>query len=518
MITFKACIVKKDMRKDGTWPVLIRMTYKRQSRMIRTTMSVSSEDMTASGNFRNQKIIDECDKLIHTYRKRIAELKLEFNDMEIEDIRRRITIKDPGDNIDFIAFCKTWIEEFCNPKSRNNYGVALRSFEKFIGSPSYSCNQISKELMQRYEIWLNEHGVEGTHYCIAIKKMFNEARYTYNDNADGKVYITRSLEFYFPKRYNKPIEKRALTIDQIRAIAAIPDEERANSQRNMARDAFLISFMMMGTNAVDLIDCVYDEDGNITYERAKMRDRCEDRARIVIKPHPLLRPYLEKYASNERGNSRRVFNFHSRYSTSHCFNCKLAIGMKEIGNCIGIPDLTFYAARHSMATIALNDAAVDKYTVHEMLNHQVPIYRITDMYIKKDFRNINDASFKLIDLVLGPVLRKKCGDADCLLTDGMDSTKHEDRIKFKYYVIPQDIHADRTWNVVIRVMLGREYKEIGTSVRVSQRDLNADYNIISPTVIERCNGLVESCRRKVEDLNDGTMPIRIADVMGRLTT
>jgi hypothetical protein len=67
-------------------------------------------------------------------------------------------------------------------------------------------------------------------------------------------------------------------------------------------------------------------------------------------------------------------------------------------------------------------------------------------------------------------------------------------------------------------MLGREYKEIGTSVRVSQRDLNADYNIISPTVIERCNGLVESCRRKVEDLNEGTMPIRIADVMGRLTT
>ena len=63
MITFKACIVKKDMRKDGTWPVLIRMTYKRQSRMIRTTMSVTEEDLTASGNFRNRSIIDECDKI-----------------------------------------------------------------------------------------------------------------------------------------------------------------------------------------------------------------------------------------------------------------------------------------------------------------------------------------------------------------------------------------------------------------------------------------------------------------------
>ena len=302
----------------------------------------------------------------------------------------------------------------------------------------------------------------------------------------------------------------------MRAIAAIPDEERVNSQRNMARDAFLISFMTMGTNAIDLLDCVYDEDGIITYERAKMRDRCEDGARIVIKPHPLLKPYLERYASKETGEKRRVFNFHSRYSTSLVFNNKLNMGIKEVGKCIGIPDLTFYAARHSMATIALNDAAVDKLTVHEMLNHQVPIYRITDMYIKKDFRNINEASFKVIDLVLGPVLRKKAGDVDSLLTDSLDGTGHEDRIKFKYYIIPQDIHADRTWNVIIRVMLGREYKEIGTSVRVSQRDLNSDYNIISPTVIERCNGLVESCRRKVSDLNEGTMPIHMADVVSRL--
>ena len=516
MITFKACIVKKDMRKDGTWPVLIRMTYKRQSRMIRTTMSVSSEDLTASGNIRNHSIIDECDKIIHQYRKRISELNLEFCDMEIDDIRRRITIKDPGENIDFIAFGKTWIEEYCNPKSRQNYSVALRSFEKFLGSPSLSCNQMSKQLMQRYETWLGEQGVEGTHYCIAVKRMFNEARCAYNDNADGKIYIQRTLEFYFPKRYHKQIEKRALTIDQIRAIAAIPDEERVNSQRNMARDAFLISFMTMGTNAIDLLDCVYDEDGNITYERSKMRDRCEDGARIVITPHPLLRPYLEKYASKETGEKRRVFNFRSRYSTSHVFNDKLNKGIKEVGKYIGIPDLTFYAARHSMATIALNDAAVDKLTVHEMLNHQVPIYRITDMYIKKDFRNINEASFKVIDLVLGPILRKKAGDVDCLLTDTLECTEHEDRIKFKYYIIPQDIHADRTWNVIIRVMLGREYKEIGTSVRVSQRDLNSDYNIISPTVIERCNGLVESCRRKVSDLNEGTMPIHMADVVSRL--
>ena len=518
MVTFKACIVRKDMRKDGTWPVLIRMTYKRQSRMIRTTMSVSEEDLTASDSFRNQKVRDECDRLIHTYRKRIAGLQLEFNDMEIDDIRRRITIKDPGENIDFIAFCKTWLEEYCSPKCRNNYASALRSFEKFIGSPSFSCNQMSKQVMQRYEKWLGEHGVEGTHYCVAVKKMFNEARCTYNDNPEGKAYIRRSLEFYFPKRYQKQVEKRALTIDQIRAIAAVPDEERVNSQRNMARDAFLISFMMMGTNAIDLMDCVYDGDGNITYERAKMRDRCSDGARIVIKPHPLLRPFLKKYANLTDKNPKLVFRFRRRYTSMQSFNDMLNKGLKEVGEIIGVPGLTFYAARHSMATIALNDAGIDKLTVHEMLNHQVPIFRITDMYIQKDFSNINEASFRLIDLVLSDVLKEKPKGGDCLFVDGLSDIRKEERIKFRYYVIPQDIHEDRSWNVVIRVMLGNEYREIGTSVKVSQRDLNADYNIINPIIIRRCNGLLDSCRTKVRSLNESSAPVSMGDVIERLVS
>jgi len=77
MVTLKACIIMKDIRKDGTWRVVIRLTYKRKSRMIPTTMYVSREDITASGNIRNQQVIDECERLIRTYQKRIRELNLQ---------------------------------------------------------------------------------------------------------------------------------------------------------------------------------------------------------------------------------------------------------------------------------------------------------------------------------------------------------------------------------------------------------------------------------------------------------
>ena len=62
-------------------------------------------------------------------------------------------------------------------------------------------------------------------------------------------------------------------------------------------------------------------------------------------------------------------------------------------------DLEYYAARHSWATIALNDAGVDKYTVHSALNHVDESMRVTDMYIRKSWDPIDKANRKVLDLL-----------------------------------------------------------------------------------------------------------------------
>ena len=82
------------------------------------------------------------------------------------------------------------------------------------------------------------------------------------------------------------------------------------------------------------------------------------------------------------------------------FNRAINIGLKDIGKEIGIERLQFYAARHSMATIAVNDVKISKYIVNDMLNHTDQSLRITELYIKKDFSHINEANVKLLDYVL----------------------------------------------------------------------------------------------------------------------
>ena len=61
--------------------------------------------------------------------------------------------------------------------------------------------------------------------------------------------------------------------------------------------------------------------------------------------------------------------------------------------------MEFYAARHSWATIARNDADVDKYTVHSALNHVDEEMKATDIYIKKSWDPIDRANRKVLDLV-----------------------------------------------------------------------------------------------------------------------
>lgn len=71
---------------------------------------------------------------------------------------------------------------------------------------------------------------------------------------------------------------------------------------------------------------------------------------------------------------------------------------------------SFTQSRHTWATIASNEAGVDKYTVHTALNHVDENMRVTDIYIAKSWDSIDAANRKVLDYVklsLDDVTEKK---------------------------------------------------------------------------------------------------------------
>lgn len=152
----------------------------------------------------------------------------------------------------------------------------------------------------------------------------------------------------------------------------------------------------MGMNSADLYNATEFDGKYITYHRTKTKDRRHDQAKMIVEIHPIIKDLVNKYRGKDR-----VFNFYERFSSMADLNRAINIGLKEISKELGFENLQFYAARHSMATIAINKVGISKYLVNDMLNHVDASMKITELYIQKDFAPINEANFKLLDYMFG---------------------------------------------------------------------------------------------------------------------
>lgn len=394
MATFKAVIKKGNKRADGTWNVVIRFTHDTKVRFIPTSMYVSKKDITASYKIKNTNIIDRSNDLIKAYRERINELNLELNDIDIDTIVSYIRQKRDKRGVSFTDFAHQWIAK-SEIKGIKNYKTAVNALCSFMGRDNILCEEITIKTMKAFENALKDHPRAQSLYPNSIKTIFNAAREYYNDEDNDIIRIKHSLDKYKPVEQNIA-EKRALDVETIRTIFNLPYKHLSTDNRHdLALDCFRLSFCLMGMNSADLYNADRLEDNTIIYDRMKTKDRRRDKAEIQVKITDYIKPLVEKYKGKER-----VFNFYERFTNMESFNRAINIGLKEVGKELGIDKLQFYAARHSMATIAVNDVGISKYIVNDMLNHTDQSLKITELYIKKDFSHINEANVKLLDYVL----------------------------------------------------------------------------------------------------------------------
>ena len=397
MATFKPTIFKNRMRSDKTWSVHIRFTHNNKTRYIPTTMYIAKKDITASFKIKNANILDRCNDIIKEYRNRLSELSLEFNDIDIDTIVSYIRQKKENNGVSFTEFAAKWIRE-STIKGVKNYKTALNALCSFVGRDNILCEEINVKTMKAFENALKDRQRAQSLYPNCIKTIYNAAKEYYNDEDNDIIRIKHSLDKYKPVEQNIA-KKRALDVETIRRIFALPyDNIRVKgktSRHDLALDCFRLSFCLMGMNSADLYYADRLEDNTIIYDRMKTKDRRRDKAEIQVKITDYIKPLVEKYKGKER-----VFNFSERFVTMESFNRAINIGLKDIGKELGIERLQFYAARHSMATIAYNCVHVPKYIVDEMLNHVNGSLRMVDVYVKRDFTQINEANVKLLDYVL----------------------------------------------------------------------------------------------------------------------
>lgn len=422
MITYKPIIIPGGRRRDGTWPVKIRVTFKGISRRLPTTLVCTDADLTRGGKIKNAQVLEKAGELIARMRSTTAELSpftLEAwtVDRVVEHIRTRLDAQDF--RLDFIAFGREFIRSK-DTGTRAGYATAINAFARFLESDSIDINAITRPMLMSFKEWADSQdrvfynyrkgtyqqtgrptvkGGNSGRWISRLAHIFQAAKERYNDEDAGLILIPRSPFATIPRHRVLHQGQKALPIEVIqRVIDARPEAP----QERIALAAFVVSLGTMGANLADIYAGIPDERPFWRYNRRKTAERRSDRAEVIVRIEPEIEPFVAILCE---GRGLRW------WKSSRVADTQVNKYLRQWAEREGIAPFTFYAARHSFATLARRQG-VEKATVDEALGH-IGDYEIADIYAERNWELSWEANRKVLELFRWPDnIRTKNSDTD----------------------------------------------------------------------------------------------------------
>lgn len=410
MATVQWVIFKHHKRSDGTFNPKIAITHKRKTVYLSTgiyTPLVKFKRGNNQGAPTDRDIARSLDDKVDSIRDFINSHTDIIDSMtSAQDVKEYIiSSMNKRKNTDVLAFSEGYLSKikvkgtFLAKQTRIN---ALRDYvNNQLGLSSLPAEMVTSSFIKEYEEWLRKHPRKGIKrmkestvisYIGELSALFNAFRDEYNDYDTGDIVIKNDpfRKYKYPRK--NETEKRAVSADVIRAIW---NYKPARHTAQIARDVFLISFFLCGMNVADLYECAPFGD-RMEYTRKKTRNTKKDAPFISMKIHEKIKPIIDRYRDEERG-----FTFHRMFRDAAGMHQSIRSGMKYLTKEVpGTEGLTFYAARHSFATIARNDCGVSMDDIALCLTHESG-HSITDTYIKKDYSRIDNVIDKVVQFVFG---------------------------------------------------------------------------------------------------------------------
>ena len=409
MATFKPVVftTKNHIKSDGTTNIKIRVYHKKESQYIPTDYYIEPTHMCADGsiseNYADADIFNyELSEIIQKYRRSALKLgtsrSSSMSCMELRDYLVQ-TIKPDYDYINFVKFSNDMIAKEKKEKTAEWYQQSLNSFLWFIRKEKIDARDITRNKISKWIEQLKKSGQNGkplkngtiSNYVRGLRALYNACKKEFNHLDHDIIRIPNE-----PFDVNDiPVYKRVRRNITIENVKAIRDCKSGLKRVNMARDAFMMMFYLMGINVGDLYRLSPPVNGRLNYERSKTdTDDNVDTFMLSVRIEPELQKLIERYSS------KGFLSDIKRYSTVNNFTKAINKGLKIICEDLNIPKATTNWARHSWASIARNKAKIPKADVDFCLGHVNNDYKMADIYIEIDYSICDDANRKVLDLLL----------------------------------------------------------------------------------------------------------------------
>ena len=398
MATLKAIVKKK--KKNGMYPVYIRITQNRQFSYVRTSWMVNDKGLSDDKkDIIDPYVIQQTSLMISDYYN-----KLNLSDTSAWSSSEIMNyLLEFGKDLSFSEYTRNHIEKMKargQERTSRNYKWALQHLERFAGTDDLMFSRLTSSFLNR---WIESLSVTNRckeQYPVCIREVFKAAMKEYNDEELGIIKIKNPWGKIVIPKADIP-EKRAISASMLRKFFnVVPDRSRfTHPLMELGQDVALISFCMCGLNAVDIFNAEKGQyvDGIFHYERRKTRNSRSDKGYFEVRVPEFLKPTFEKYLS-KNVDSPWLFEFHERLSTSDSFCANVNIGIKQIWEKVD-PNYkeSLYAFRHSWATIAQNECGASLAEVDFGLNHSMN--RMARVYVKIDYSPAWTLNEKVIDFI-----------------------------------------------------------------------------------------------------------------------
>lgn len=401
MATFKACV--RNQRKDGFFPVYIRIVHQTVPEYIKTDKMVDSKGLTKTKEIKDPFVLKYCADRITDYVDRLN--RVDIGTWTVKEVKEYLLSGDT--DISFSDYARKYHDEMIDAgqkRNARNYELAYQHLERFAGTNKVMFSHLTSSFIEKWIKTLSTSKRAKEMYPICIRQITKAALVEYNDYDNGIIRIKTNpwVKVKIPKA-DVP-EKLAITPEACREFfsAPLPESKMASPLPELGRDVAMMVLCLAGINTIDLYEMKKSNyvDGILKYNRAKTKKARTDSAYMEMRVPPILEPIMNKYTTTDPEDDF-LFSFHKRHTTSDSFGANVNSGIKKICASLNIPkeqQYCIYTFRHTWGTIARNDCGASVDEVAFAMNHAAG-YSVTRGYLKIDFLPAWKLNEKVVEFI-----------------------------------------------------------------------------------------------------------------------
>lgn len=418
VMNFKACV--RNRRKDGLWPVYLRLVHRRKVGYLKTDLLVNSAGLARNGDIKDSYVLRRCLEMIEDYAARLNRL----DDIQAWDVLRIKQYLMAGNSCHtFSKFADSFIANMEQSGSLNNakvYRAAIKSLKDYLNADDIKYDMLTRESISNWISFLGSTRRARTLYPTCVRLIYREAMLMSQDPNSEIAPITYNPWGRISIPVSEVPRKRAVSADLCRSFLTfeIPPECKGARKAQFGQDIAKLSFCLAAINTVDLYKLRKADlkNGLIGYCRSKTSSRRKDGAYIEMRVTSMAGELIEKYRA-QKGDV--LLSFSERFSNAQSFVAYVDAGIKKLCEIMGMKKddyLTFYTFRHTWATIARNECGASLSEVGFAMNH-LQSDGVTRGYIKPDFTPAWELNENVNSFVFGDAASDVSHTTDALPKD-----------------------------------------------------------------------------------------------------